>query len=251
MNMCSIEDILENFNCLPKKDIVSGLVDSCSVEALTCMKMELVDKCKGISGFPDGEIYSRRKPRDGSSYSSLEERLADDIFELLKCFDTGLVAPSVKAMFKGTTVDTVPDESILSESRISISSPSARESGWRGIKAEVVTMQSRFMLFCESTNSKLLKLEAEVESLRSVVKSKQTEIDSLKKETFELRNSMSRTWGFFRGGFRGSSRGGLRGGFNGTRNSFEGIAAAPPIDIVNNRQQESSSVDDESAFGPY
>ncbi|CAB4026393.1 Hypothetical predicted protein [Paramuricea clavata] len=53
------------------------------------MELQLYEKCKYIKGFPNEEFYQRRKPKGISSYSSLEDRLADDVYELMTCLDTG------------------------------------------------------------------------------------------------------------------------------------------------------------------
>ena len=211
MSLCSLDEILENVNCLPKRDIVNGLLESCSVEDLTCMKMEMAEKCKCISDFPKGEFYSRRKPKGASIFSSLEERLADDIFELLKCFDTGYVGPEVKGMFKNLSDDGDDAErSIISESRISLPSPSVRESGWKGIKSQVTSLQSNYLIFCESTKAKISELEAEMDSLKCLVKDQQGEIETLKRENSELRHisQMVERWTSrcsFGGSFRSKS----------------------------------------------
>ena len=69
-------------------------------------------KCQVIPDFPEGEFYSRRKPKGASVYSNLEERLADDIFELSNCLDTGIVTAEIRNMFKPNSViiNDVPGE---------------------------------------------------------------------------------------------------------------------------------------------
>ena len=77
---------------------LSGLITECQslptlledkdVEQLTNLKLQLYEKFKYIKGFPNGEFYQRRKPKGTSSYSNLEDRLADDVYELMTCLDT-------------------------------------------------------------------------------------------------------------------------------------------------------------------
>ena len=43
----------------------------------------------------------RRKPKCTSAYANLEQRLADDICELVSCLDTEIaVTPEIRCMFK-------------------------------------------------------------------------------------------------------------------------------------------------------
>ena len=94
------DKFIAEFKCCNREDLTSKLLKDGSVDSLTKLKLTLVEKCKEIEGFPKGEFYSRRKPKGTSTYSSLEERLTDDIAELLNFLDTEIVTPEVRNMFK-------------------------------------------------------------------------------------------------------------------------------------------------------
>ncbi len=70
------------------------------VDSLTKLKLELVSKCQEIESFPKGNLYSRRKPKAQSAFSSLEERLGRDICLLCEFLDTGYVTSEIKSIFK-------------------------------------------------------------------------------------------------------------------------------------------------------
>ena len=83
-------------------EIVQSLANVGSVETLTELKMSLVEEaCDSVAEFPEGELYTRRKPKAKSAYNTLEERLAVDIAELFTSLDAGVVTSEVGAMFKG------------------------------------------------------------------------------------------------------------------------------------------------------
>ena len=81
-----------------------------SVEELTSLKLELLDRCQRYENFPKGNPYLKRK-KGNSSYSSLEERLSSDICEQLTFLDNKVVTTKIKAMLKaGNTSVTCDDE---------------------------------------------------------------------------------------------------------------------------------------------
>ena len=102
-----LRERLNSLKNRPKLEIVNGLLDTGNVEHLTNLKVGLVAECRElcILGFPTGQLYTRRKPKDRSQFKSLEERLANDIVELFICLDTRVVTSNIKAMFKPSDND--------------------------------------------------------------------------------------------------------------------------------------------------
>jgi hypothetical protein len=98
--MMNLSRLLIECQCLPRDVLVEKIIEDKDVEQLTNLKLQLYEKCKNIKGFPYGEFYQRRKPKGTSHYSSLEERLADDVYELMTCLDTEVISPEIKAMIK-------------------------------------------------------------------------------------------------------------------------------------------------------
>ena len=101
-----LRERLNSLKNRPKLEIVNGLLDKGNVEHLTSLKVGLVAECREscMLGFPTGELYTRRKPKDRSQFKSLEERLANDIVELFVCLDTRVVTSNIKAMFKSSRI---------------------------------------------------------------------------------------------------------------------------------------------------
>jgi hypothetical protein len=85
------------------------LVEEKNIEELTILKVKLYDTCKEIRNFPTGEFSCRRKPKGSSNSSSLCERLAVDVYELINCLDNGIVTSEIKAMIKAISNTTVAD----------------------------------------------------------------------------------------------------------------------------------------------
>ena len=99
-------------------------------------------------------------------FSCLEERLADDIFELMNCLDTETITPEIRAMFK-------PTSSTLS---------------WSGVKAQIVSLQSGYLLFTEKTERNIVELGNKLSNLNKVIESQEKEINYLKEENKQLRD---------------------------------------------------------------
>ena len=89
--MTNLSGLITECQSLPREVLVEKLLEDKDVEELTNLKLQLYEKCKYIKGFPNGEFYQRRKPKGTSSYSSLEEMLADDVYELMTCLDTEII----------------------------------------------------------------------------------------------------------------------------------------------------------------
>ena len=129
-------------------------------------------------------------------FSCLEERLADDIFELMNCLDTETITPEIRAMFKPTS-STLSDnqgenQSVVSEllvnGRVSSQSPLVRETGWSGVKAQIVSLQSGYLLFREKTERNIVELGNKLSNLNKVIESQEKEINYLKEENKQLRD---------------------------------------------------------------
>lgn len=99
-SLLELETELKRVQSLPRTDIICQLMRHGNVDKLTQLKMKLTSQCQKTDEFPKGEPYLRRRPRERSTFSSLEERLANDIFELHNFLDTGCVTGEIKAMFK-------------------------------------------------------------------------------------------------------------------------------------------------------
>jgi hypothetical protein len=89
--MTNLSGLITECQSLPREVLVEKLLEDKDVEELTNLKLQLYEKFKYIKGFPNGEFYQRRKPKGTSSYSSLEEMLADDVYELMTCLDTEII----------------------------------------------------------------------------------------------------------------------------------------------------------------
>jgi hypothetical protein len=109
----SLDSLYEEWKSHPKDVIVGKCLEYGTVATLTEFKVKLSSRCQQIPSFPKGEAYVRRKPKGRSLFTSLvEERLADDIFQLLVCIDTNVVQPEVRAMFKQSEDDSETVHSI-------------------------------------------------------------------------------------------------------------------------------------------
>ena len=99
-SLIQLEAELKRIQHLPRTDVISQLMRHGNVDKLTKLKMKLTSECQKKDKFPKGEPFVRRRPKGQSVFSSLEERLASDIFELQNFLDTGCVTGEIKAMFK-------------------------------------------------------------------------------------------------------------------------------------------------------
>ena len=100
--LLELEVILICVQDQPRTYVVRRLARDGNVDSLTKLKMKLTSNCRSKSDdFPVGEPYLRRKPKGKSAFSSLEERLANDIYELSNFLDTGYITSELKSMFKG------------------------------------------------------------------------------------------------------------------------------------------------------
>jgi hypothetical protein len=72
----------------PKDKIVEKLLEIGTLSTLTEVKFKLCSECQQVSQFPQGDMYTTRKPKGNSTFSTLEERLAEDIWQLMVCLDT-------------------------------------------------------------------------------------------------------------------------------------------------------------------
>ena len=192
--MADLEKIISDIKCQPKALVIGELMKE-AVDTLTSLKLKLHDQCQAIQDFPKGEFYARRKPKGMSSYSSLEERLADDIVELSNCLDTGIVSTEVKNMFKATTVvnnndhiEVTPTNSDYEPQEISSCSTGMlnRVSGWSGMKRQIASLQSGYLLLRDGVSFDIAELVNKVKDLGEIVRSQGNEIIKLKEENKRL-----------------------------------------------------------------
>jgi hypothetical protein len=197
--MANLSAIISERQCLSRDALVEKLVEERNIEELTSIKLKLYDKCKEIKDFPRGEFYSRRKPKSSSGFSNLEERLADDVYELMNCLDKGIVTSGVKALIKLDSTTSVADgnnkvnhergNSINNVSDVSLISPNITNrslSGWSGLKSKLSSMESDQMLFRERVLSEIMELKTKVTELDSTIQVQNSEIKQLKSENERL-----------------------------------------------------------------
>ena len=83
-----IEAVIAKLGDRPRSEVVKELASYGNVDTLTQFKMKLVNDGRQRKNFPKGEYYIRRKPKGGSVYVTLEERLASDICEISDFLDS-------------------------------------------------------------------------------------------------------------------------------------------------------------------
>ena len=111
-----IEALIKKISKQPRNDIVPELIGKGDIDSLTQFRLKLVEKGKQFETFPKGDPYTRRKPKGCSKFSTLEERLANDICEIHEYFNTGVVTMGLKDMFKNENGSS--DLSVVSESGV-------------------------------------------------------------------------------------------------------------------------------------
>ena len=165
-----------------------------SVEELTSLKLELLDKCQRYENFPKGNPYLRRKSKGNSSYSSLEERLSSDICELLTFLDNKVVTTKIKAMLKaGNTSVTCDDENnplhglTFVAPALAVGPSPLRESGWSVVKSKIASFESMFLIYKEKADrAGIIDLVNKVKNLTAAVNEQKKEIDQLKSKSQQL-----------------------------------------------------------------
>ena len=95
-----IEALIKKISKQPRNDIVAELIRKGDIDSLTQFRLKLLEKGKQFETFPKGDPYTRRKPKGCSKFSTLEERLANDICEIYEYFNTGVVTMELKGMFE-------------------------------------------------------------------------------------------------------------------------------------------------------
>ena len=85
-----IEALIKKISKQPR-NIVAELIRKGDIDSLTQFRLKLVEKGKQFETFPKDDLYTRRKPKGCSKFSTLEERLANDICEIYEYFNTGVV----------------------------------------------------------------------------------------------------------------------------------------------------------------
>lgn len=175
-SMLTLEHILEKKRNRPRSTIVEELVKLGDVDSLTKLKLKIVSKCQENESFPKGGLYSRRKPKGQSRFCSLEERLATDICLLCEFLDSGVVTSEIKNMFKNhdDNSETSSSQEATSETQYVYSPPEViektplnslnssvvhRSSGWSGLKSQVATLQSGYILFRETVTLDISQIQ--------------------------------------------------------------------------------------------
>ena len=110
-----IEAVIKKISKQPRNDIVAELIRKGDIDSLTQFRLKLVEKGKQFETFPKGDPYTR-KPKGCSKFSTLEERLANDICEIYEYFNTGVITMELKDMFKNE--NGLPNLSFVSESGV-------------------------------------------------------------------------------------------------------------------------------------
>ena len=111
-----IEALIKKISKQPSNDIVAELIRKGDIDSLTQFRLKLVEKGKQFETFPKGDPYTRRKLKGCSKFSTLEERLANDICEIYVYFNTGVVTIELKDMFKNE--NGLSNLSVVSESGV-------------------------------------------------------------------------------------------------------------------------------------
>ena len=111
-----IEALIKKISKQPRNDIVAELIRKGDIDSLTQFRLKLVEKGKQFETFPKGDPYTRRKPEGRSKFSTLEERLANDICVIYEYFNTGVVTMELKDMFKNE--NRLSNLSVVSESGV-------------------------------------------------------------------------------------------------------------------------------------
>ncbi|CAB4025725.1 Hypothetical predicted protein [Paramuricea clavata] len=149
----------------------------------------LFKKCvqKYIKCFPNGEFYQRRKPKSISSYSSLEDRLADHVYELMTCLDTEVITSEIKAMIMKNSDISAVDESELfftPNNNETHNSPvtTNRSSGWSGMKSKLASLEAGQIIFREGLTREINELSSKITNLIKTVEEQREEIKTVKVE---------------------------------------------------------------------
>jgi hypothetical protein len=98
--MANLYNVFERLKDQPRSVLVRSLINKGSVDSLTNLKLKLAEECGRLDGCPRGECFSRRTPKESSTYEGLEERLANDIAELSNFLNTEIVTSELRNMFK-------------------------------------------------------------------------------------------------------------------------------------------------------
>lgn len=188
---------------LPKDIVVGKLIESGTVESLTELKFILVGEASDkVDGFPKSELYIRRRPREGSSFNTLEERLAHDVSELNICIDSGIVTPEIKAMFKvnescsGEVCNSLSPLAIIHSERynndslneiLACNSNSSESTEMnknnllaeRSVREHLAKIESSFMLFREHVSEEMSKLKNQLDKQAKILDLQDKQIDDL------------------------------------------------------------------------
>ena len=199
VNSQSLEDVLYLSKNEPRDVIMRKLIENGNVETLTQVKFNLAEQCHSNEDFPKSDLYIRCKPKEKSVYQTLEERLAADIFVLYTFTDTGVVSHDLRNLFKDDCISS--QSSDLGKSRRNTSlenvrcnadkitssqTPLNRTTGWSGVRDQIASIQSGYLLFREKISRDMAELEKKIQHLNIIVENQGNEIASLKEENQHL-----------------------------------------------------------------
>ena len=189
----SLVGLLDELKSQPKSVLVQKLIERGTVEALIEVKVILVKEAsESVPNFPKGEMYSRRKPKGKSLFNSLEERLAKDIAEVFISLDTGIVTPDIRAMFRAVKSPAADLEgqqnNFVSELFDKLSNLTMIQGAgthvdsaptYQDFHANLLKMETDFLLFIGTTNADILKLEEKVKEQSKILEIQDKQISDL------------------------------------------------------------------------
>jgi hypothetical protein len=103
---------------LPGDSLVEMLIEEKDIEQLTNINVQLFEECKHFKAFPQCELYSTRKPKGTGICNNLEDRLADDIYELRNFLDTRVFTSAIKSMIKPDRISLIETSTDNSQSSL-------------------------------------------------------------------------------------------------------------------------------------
>jgi hypothetical protein len=204
----SLDSLYEEWKSHPKDVIVRKFLEYGTVATLTEFKVKLTSRCQQIPNFPKGEVYARRKPIGLSLFTSLEVRLADDIFHLLVCIDTNVVQPEVRAMFKQSEDDSETVHSITvcedqDTNGVNFSSPILNATQSQGELFSVETrlnhkhctdrmagLEDDLFIFKEKVDKEIRDILAKWSQRDKLIKKQEEEIRNLKTENLKIKSRL-------------------------------------------------------------
>lgn len=203
----------------PRTIGVRELIKCATVESLTQFKTRLTTQCQKSGTFPKGESYLSRKPNRTNELSSLEERLANDICDLMNFIDTGIITSHLKAMFKSDLCASTPGTSTQleleqfihdsfhsmnkdeaskpddSKFNISMSTTSSTVDGcnYRGSDRhnDFVKMETALKLFREKVETEIKILHNQLSTKDNIIEKYEQELCKLREDNLNIKSRLS------------------------------------------------------------